>query len=69
MPDKKERINRKNDQLHQSKIDRAENVPGATETETIERAPDLVAFGEKLLSGVDGMRGKRLQDIYAADER
>jgi hypothetical protein len=69
VPDTSERISRKNYRLHQSKIDRAKKILGAaTETETIEQALDLVVFGEKLLSGVDGMRGKRLQDIYAGDE-
>lgn len=60
---------RKNYRLHQSKIDRARAVLGTgTETETIEQALDLVAFGERLLAGVDHMRGRKLIDIYAPDQ-
>ncbi len=56
---------RKNYRLRQSKIDRARQILGtSTETETIERALDLVAFGERLLAGVDRMRGQKLRDIY-----
>jgi hypothetical protein len=60
---------RKNYRLHQSKIDRARLILGtATETETIERALDLVAFGEELRSGVDAMRGTKLVDVFGGDE-
>lgn len=60
---------RKNYRLHQSKIDRARAVLGTdTETETIEQALDLVAFGERLLAGVDRMRGKKLVDIYTSKQ-
>ncbi len=61
---------RKNYRLHQAKIDRAREIPGIpTETETIEQAPDLVAFGDRLLAGVERMRGKRLVDVFAEEER
>lgn len=65
-----ERPKRKNFRLHQSKIDRARRILGTgTETETIEQALDLVAFGERLLSGVDRMRGKEIVDVFAEEER
>jgi hypothetical protein len=52
---------RKNYRLRQSKIDRAREILGtSSETETIETALDLVAFGEQLLAGVDRMRGMKL---------
>lgn len=64
-----ETLARKNFRLHQSKIDRARMILGTeTETETIEEALDLVAFGERLLAGVDRMRGKKLIDIFAEGE-
>lgn len=63
-----ETVTRKNYRLHQSKIDRARRILGtATETETIERALDLVAFGEELRAGVDAMRGTHLVDVFADD--
>jgi hypothetical protein len=65
MAEIEEPLARKNFRLHQSKIDRARKILGtSTETETIEQALDLVAFGDRLLVGVDRMRGKRLADIY-----
>ena len=58
---------RKNFRLHQAKIDRARQILGTTtETETIEQALELVAFGDRLLAGVDRMRGKGLSDVFAA---
>ena len=63
-------VTRKNYRLHQAKIDRARAILGTqTETETIEQALDLVAFGDRLLAGVDRMRGKHLADIFADEER
>jgi hypothetical protein len=60
-PEATEGATRKNYRLRQSKIDRAREILGTTsETETIETALDLVAFGERLLAGVDRMRGKKL---------
>ena len=68
MPDREEPLKRKNYRLPQSKIDRVREILGTeTETETIERALDLVAFGEQLQAGVDRMRGKHLVDIFAED--
>lgn len=54
---------RKNMRLHQSKIDRAKQLLGtSTETETIERALDLVAFREAVLGGFDAMFGSGLEN-------
>lgn len=64
-----EPLARKNFRLHQSKIDEARKVLGtSTETETIERALDEVIFRERLLAGIDAMRGAELVDIFADDE-
>lgn len=69
MPDTREATARKNYRLHQSKIDRAREILGAsTETQTIERALDLVSFGDRLLAGVERMRGAQLVDIFANDQ-
>lgn len=60
---------RKNYRLRQSKIDRAKEILGArNETETIEQALDLVAFGERLLTGVDRMRGTKLPYPHDGDD-
>ena len=60
---------RKNYRLHQAKLDAARNVLGtATETETIERALDLVAFGEHLASGTKRARGRPWSDIFGEME-
>lgn len=60
---------RKNFRLHQSKIDRAREILGTrTETETIEKALDIIAFGESLRAGVDALRGAELIDVFAEDE-
>jgi hypothetical protein len=68
MAKSKEKPTRKNFRLPQSKIDRARRILGAaTETEAIEQALDLVAFGDLLLSGVDRMRGQQLIDFYARE--
>jgi len=49
--------------LHQSKIDRAKKLLGtSTETETIERALDLVAFRDAVLGGFDAMFGSGLEN-------
>jgi hypothetical protein len=66
MPKSESAVARKNYRLHQAKIDRAREILGTTtETETIEQALELVAFGDRLLAGVDRMRGKRLADVFA----
>ncbi len=55
---------KKNFRLRQSKIDRARAVLGAeTETETIERALDLVVFRSDLVEGVRAMRGTGLVNV------
>lgn len=60
---------RKNYRLHQSKLDAARRVLGtATETETIERALDLVAFGERLASGTGRLRGRAWTDVVGEME-
>ncbi|HEX2190033.1 MAG TPA: hypothetical protein VHG51_14095, partial [Longimicrobiaceae bacterium] len=52
-PPTEEAAMRKNYRLRQSKIDRAMRVLGtSTETETIERALELVVFRGELLEGV-----------------
>lgn len=59
---------RKNFRLPQSKLDAARRILGTkTETETIERALDLVAFGERLARGTEEARGLGWTD--ALDER
>ncbi|HEX2091536.1 MAG TPA: hypothetical protein VHG28_04000 [Longimicrobiaceae bacterium] len=56
---------RKNYRLHQSKLDAAREALGTkTETETIERALDLAAFGERLASGTERIRGLPWNDIF-----
>ncbi len=56
---------RKNLRLSQAKLDRAKRILGAeTETETVERALDLVVFREGLMAGVRRPAGsKSLQDV------
>jgi hypothetical protein len=58
-------VRRKNYRLHQSKLDAALRVLGTkTETETIELALDLVAFGERLASGTERARGRAWQGVF-----
>ena len=58
---------RKTFRLHQSKIDTAQQILGtATETETIERALDLV-LGELLRAGLRSARGADWSDPLADD--
>jgi len=55
---------RKNYRLRQSKLDAARQALGTTtETETIERALDLAAFGERLASGTRRARGRPWANI------
>jgi hypothetical protein len=55
---------RKNFRLRQSKLDSARRVLGTrTETETIERALDIVVFGERLASGTVRARGRAWNDV------
>jgi hypothetical protein len=61
---------RKNYRLRQSSLDAARNVLGTTtETETIERALDLVVFGERLASGTARARGRTWHDVAGEMER
>ncbi|MFL5386744.1 MAG: hypothetical protein ACJ8GN_29990 [Longimicrobiaceae bacterium] len=56
---------KKNFRLHQSKIDRAMELLGTrTETETIERALEIVAFRHALVEGTRAMRGAELNDVF-----
>lgn len=56
---------RKNFRLPQEKIDAARRILGTrTETETVERALDLVTFGERLASGTERARGRAWNDIF-----
>jgi len=60
-----EPLKRKNYRLHQSRLDRARDVLGTrTETETIERALDLVVFAERLASGTERARGRGWNDVF-----
>ena len=60
---------RKNYRLHQSKLDAAREALGTrTETETIERALDLVAFGERLATGTATVRGQPWNDVFGEME-
>lgn len=60
---------RKNFRLHQSKLDAAQAALGTeTETETIERALDLVAFGERLARGTARARGRTWSDLFGEME-
>jgi hypothetical protein len=60
---------RKNFRLHQAKLDAAREVLGTeTETETIERALDLVAFGDRLAKGTARARGRTWNDLFGEME-
>jgi hypothetical protein len=66
---REEAASRKNYRLHQSKLDAARKALGTrTETETIERALDLVAFGERLASGTARARGRAWNDVFGEME-
>jgi hypothetical protein len=61
---------RKNYRLQQSKLDAARRVLGTrTETETIDRALDLVVFGERLASGTARARGRAWNDVAGEMDR
>jgi hypothetical protein len=59
-------IVRKNLRLTQRKIDQAKKILGTqTETETIERALDLVAYGEEVTAGIDRIAGTgAIEDVH-----
>lgn len=60
------RIVRKNMRLRQDLIDRARRVLGTkTETETVERALELVTFRQEVVEGIERIAGKGgVKDIY-----
>lgn len=61
---------RKNYRLQQSKLDAARRVLGTTsETERIERALELVVFGERPASGTARARGRAWNDVVGEMER
>ena len=61
---------RKNYRLPQSKLDAARRVLGTTtETETIERALEIVVFGERLASGTARARGRAWNDVAGEMDR
>lgn len=67
---RQETLKRKNYRLPQSKLDAARRVLGTmTETETIERALDLVVFGERLASGTARARGRAWNDVVGEMDR
>jgi hypothetical protein len=60
---------RKNYRLRQSKLDAAQKLLGTrTETETIERALDLVVFAERLSAGTRRARGRPWHDVVGETE-
>ena len=60
---------RKNYRLRQSKLEAAQKVLGTrTETETIERALDLVVFAERLAAGTRRARGRPWRDVVGEME-
>lgn len=59
---------RKNYRLSQSKLDEARRLLGTrTETETIERALELVALGARLALGTERARGRPWSDPFGPD--
>jgi Arc/MetJ family transcription regulator len=62
-------IRRKNLRIDQRKIDRAMRILGTrTETETIERALDLVGLREGVLAALDSLEGPRTLDDPFSDD-
>jgi Arc/MetJ family transcription regulator len=63
------KVVRKNMRLRQDLIDRARRILGtSTETETVERALELVAFREEVSEGVRRIAGSgSMRDIYAEE--
>jgi hypothetical protein len=59
-----ERPTRKNHYLYQSKINLAKQILGAeTETETLDRALDLVIYAEALAVGTESMADQEYNDV------
>lgn len=64
-----EATTRKNFNLYQSKIDLAREILGTgTETETIDRALDLVILGEQLAQGTRRARNRPFNDLFGEAE-
>lgn len=62
--DPEEKPTRKNHYLYQSKIDMVKEILGAkTETEALDRALDLLIYGEVLARGTEEMEGEVYQDV------
>lgn len=63
-------VRRKNLRLDQRKLTAARRALGArTETETVERALDLVLFRREVLEGLDRFAGRGgIRDVYAPAE-
>lgn len=65
----KEKRTRKNHYLHQSKLDLAKKVLGAkTETEALDKALDLVIYGELMAKGTERMVGEDYHDVLGLVE-
>lgn len=63
-PARKRQSARKNLRLDQHSIDVARRILGTkTETETVSKALDLVAFRKELVDGVRAMRGVPIKDF------
>lgn len=63
-PTEGEKPTRKNHYLYQSKIDMAKEILGAkTETEALDRALDLLIYGEALAKGTEEMAGEEYHDV------
>lgn len=59
-----EKPKRKNHYLYQSKIDMVKEILGAaTETEALDRALDLLIYGEALARGTEEMEGEEYVDV------
>lgn len=60
---------RKEHPIDGSKTDRERETPGmSSEIMPAEQALDLASLEERLLTGVEKMRGKRLVDVFREDE-
>jgi hypothetical protein len=60
---------RKNHYLYQSKIDLAREILGVgTETEALDRALDLLIYGEALARGTEEMAGEEYVDVLGQAE-
>lgn len=65
VPLESEKPVRKNFYLYQSKIDMAREVLGVkTETEAIERALDMLIYGERMARGTRAMYGEEYNDVF-----